>query len=521
MKRIIFLLIVFISSTWNTTVIARTVLKTDVCVYGGTSAGVIAAYTAIQEGKKAILIEPTHRIGGMTTGGLGWTDIGNKGIMQGMALDFYTRIGKEYGNPQPQYTFEPKVALKVYQQYVTESNMEIMYNYRITSVDKKGNKLKSIKLESTNGGSDVNVKAKVFIDCSYEGDLMALAGVSYTVGREPNSLYGETINGVEMRHKHQFPDGVDPYRIKGDPQSGLLYGILEGKMGEQGSGNNHVQAYNFRLTLTDKKDNMIPLTKPERYAPDHYELLLRLIEKKKNPKLSDFLKFDMMPNRKTDINNQGAFSTDMIGANWDYPEADYAKRKTIFQEHMDYTLGLLWFLGHDERVPKQVRKEMCRWGLPKDEYLESGHFTPQLYIRESRRMIGRMVMTEDYCRKKKSADDPVAWAAYNMDSHNCGRYVVNGMVKNEGDVQVRPAGIYNVSYRAITPKQEEASNLIVPVCLSASHVAYGSIRMEPVFMVLGQSSALAACQAIDKTHNIVQKVDSQKILEKIMPAKQQ
>jgi hypothetical protein len=382
--------------------------------------------------------------------------------------------------------------------------------------EKSGSKIKRILLESTNGGQPMSVKAKVFIDCSYEGDLMARAGVSYTVGREANSVYGETINGVEMRNKHQFPDGVDPYCVKGDPQSGLLYGILPDEIGKNGSGDNHVQAYNFRITLTDKPDNMIPLQKPERYNPDHYELLLRLIEKKQKPKLSDFLKFDMMPNRKTDINNQGAFSTDMIGANWDYPDADYTKREAIFRDHMDYTLGLLWFLGHDERVPEQVRKSMCRWGLPKDEYPETGHFTPQLYIRESRRMIGRMVMTEDYCRKKKSADDPIAWAAYNMDSHNCGRYVINGMVKNEGDVQVKPAGIYNISYRAITPKEDEATNLLVPVCLSASHIAYGSIRMEPVFMVLGQSSALAACQAIDYTHSIVQKVDYRKVIEKLL-----
>lgn len=515
MKRNLFLLLLFLASLWSAGAVARNVVKTDVCVYGGTSAGVIAAYTAIQQGKKAVLIEPSHRIGGMTTGGLGWTDIGNKGIIKGLALDFYTRIGKEYGKTGPQFTFEPKVALKVYQQYVDEAKMQVVYNYRIVLAEKSGSKIKRILLESTNGGQPMSVKAKVLIDCSYEGDLMARAGVSYTVGREANSVYGETINGVEMRNKHQFPDGVDPYRVKGDPQSGLLYGILPDEMGKNGTGDNHVQAYNFRITLTDKPDNMIPLQKPERYNPDHYELLLRLIEKKPKPKLSDFLKFDMMPNRKTDINNQGAFSTDMIGANWDYPDADYAKREAIYRDHMDYTLGLLWFLGHDERVPEQVRKGMCRWGLPKDEYSETGHFTPQLYIREARRMIGRMVMTEDYCRKKKSADDPIAWAAYNMDSHNCGRYVVNGMVKNEGDVQVKPAGIYNVSYRAITPKEEEATNLLVPVCLSASHIAYGSIRMEPVFMVLGQSSALAACQAIDHTHGIVQKVDSRKVIEKL------
>lgn len=515
MIRNLFLLLLLVANLWTETTMARNVLKTDICVYGGTSAGVMAAYTAIQEGKKSILIEPSNRIGGMTTGGLGWTDIGNKSIIKGMALDFYTRIGREYGKTSPQFTFEPKVALKVFQQYVDESEMQVVYNYRIVSVEKSGNKIKSIKLENTKGGPVISVKAKVFIDCSYEGHLMARAGVSYTVGREANSIYGETLNGVEMRNKHQFPDGIDPYRIKGDSRSGLLYGILSGEMGEKGSGDNHVQAYNFRITLTDKADNMIPLQKPERYNSEHYELLLRLIEKKTNPKISDFLKFDMMPNRKTDINNQGPFSTDMIGANWDYPDADYSRRESIYRDHLDYTLGLLWFLGHDERVPEQIRKGMCRWGLPKDEYLQTGHFTPQLYIRESRRMLGRMVMTEDYCMKKKTADDPIAWAAYNMDSHNCGRYVVNGMVKNEGDVQVKPAGVYNVSYRAITPKEKEATNLLVPVCLSASHIAYGSIRMEPVFMVLGQTSALAACQAINRTHNIVQKVDSQEFIEKL------
>ena len=488
----------------------------DVCVYGATSAGVIAAYTAKQQGKSVLLIEPTTRIGGMTTGGLGLTDIGHVDIIKGMAMDFYRQVGAHYGKKEAAFTFEPHVALEIYQKYLKDSNIQVLYQNRILSAQKNKHRIESITLENPVTGKTRKVKAKVFIDCSYEGDLMARAGVSYTVGRESNATYHETLNGVQMLDGHQLPDGIDPYVEKGNPASGILYGIQPVEMGAQGNGDKRVQAYNFRITLTNNPANRIEITKPENYAPEKYELLIRPIEKQKPTSINQIFIWSMMPNHKTDINNRNGFSTDMIGANWDYPEGSYAKRDEIFKDHLDYTKGLLYFVGHDPRIPQSIRDEIKHWGYPKDEYAESDHFTPQLYIREARRMIGRTVMTQAHCERRIIATDSIGWAAYNMDSHNCSRCIVNGMVKNEGNVEVPPAGIYPISYGAITPKQEEASNLIVPVCLSASHIAYGSIRMEPVFMVLGQSSAIAASIAIDRYNGCVQKVDSKEILEKFM-----
>lgn len=485
----------------------------DICIYGGTSAGVMAAYTARKQGKSVLLVEPTKRIGGLTTGGLGQTDIGHAEAIKGYALDFYKRIGKYYGKDGAQFTFEPKAALNVYKSYVSEAGINILYSHRITKASKKGNTVRNIILEnSENNKNKAKVTAKVFIDCSYEGDLMAKAGITYTCGREANSVYGETWNGVQMLDKHQFPDGVDPYKIKGNPSSGLLYGISDGKMGEQGSGDKTIQAYNYRITLTNDPENRIEITRPDNYDPSRYELLIRLKEIAPWQSIHDVIYWGMMPGNKTDINNNGGFSTDMIGANWNYPEASYEERERIAREHTDYTKGFLYFLGHDPRIPQNVRDAMLAWGYPKDEYEEYGHFTPQLYIREARRMVGRMVMTQNHCESKETVDDPIGWASYTMDSHNCGRYVVNGMVKNEGDVQKPVRAPYKVSYRAITPKEEEARNVIVPVCLSASHIAYGSIRMEPVFMLLGANSALAACQAIDRHGNCIQNVDPAEIM---------
>ncbi|MGV3640184.1 MAG: FAD-dependent oxidoreductase, partial [Adhaeribacter sp.] len=363
--------------------------------------------------------------------------------------------------------------------------------------------------------TNMRVKAKMFLDCSYEGDLLARAGVTYTVGRESNSQYGETYNGVQLSSFHQVPDGVDPYKTPGDPASGLLWGISPGALAATGAGDNKVQAYNFRLCLTQEPGNRIPFTKPERYNPDRYELLARIIAKESwntvngtftSRKGADgkalirneggFL-IKNMPNGKTDFNNFGGFSTDMIGMNHNYPEADYATRQQIWQDHEDYTRGLLYFLSHDARVPEKVRQDMASWGYAKDEFQDLGGFSNQLYVREARRMVGEIVMTQKHCQGKEVVTDAIGMAAYGMDSHNCQRVVVNGMVKNEGDVEIPVAGPYPISYRALTPKAAECANLLVPVCLSASHIAYGSIRMEPVFMVLGQASALAAVMALD------------------------
>ncbi len=485
----------------------------DVCVYGGTSAGVIAAYTTAKMGKKVILIEPGKHLGGSTSGGLGYTDIGNKYAITGLSRDFYRRMGKHYEKFE-QWIFEPHVAEAIFNDYIKEARVQVLYEHRIIKVAKQNGWIKSIVVESSalpSSSTNKTITAKMFIDCSYEGDLMARAGISYTTGREDNSTYNETWNGVQLLDKHQFPDGVSPYKTEGDSTSGLLWGISANQLLPNGTGNKQIQAYNYRICLTNNPQNKVPITKPQGYDSSHYELLLRLIKAQPNKqKLSDYFFFGMMPNNKTDINNNGGFSTDMIGENYNYPDANYDERKSIIQQHEAYTKGLLWFVGNDVRVPKLMRGEIEQWGYPKDEWTDDNNFSPQLYIRESRRMIGDYVMTQANCEGRLKVSDSVGLAAYTMDSHNCERLVVNGMVKNEGDVQKGGFGPYPVSYRALIPKEAECKNVLVPVCLSASHIAYGSIRMEPVFMVLAQSCAVAACMAIDENKS-VQKVDVNKL----------
>lgn len=509
MKNIVFLLFVMILFSCKSENIEKK--EVDVCVYGGTSAGVIAAYSAKMMGKTVILIEPGKYIGGMTTGGLGATDIGNKYAVTGLARLFYRRIG-EYYNKFEQWTFPPSVASKIMQHFIDDSDMEVAYNRRLNSVFVENNRIQSIMLENSIDSDDkiLEIKAKQFIDCTYEGDLMAKSGVSYTLGREDNSVYGETLNGVQMSIHHQFPDGIDPYVIEGDPNSGYCWGISDNQLGNTGSGDKLIQAYNFRLCLTDDPQNKRPFERPKNYNPEMYELLARAINKM-GTNINKYLSIPLgMPERKYDTNNRGPLSTDMIGMNYDYPEADYDTRKKIWDAHVEYTKGLLYFLSSDKRVPKDLRDKINRFGWAKDEFVDNDNFPTQLYIREARRLVGEYVMTQYNCQGKEIVNDGVGMAAYMMDSHNCQRIVVDGMVKNEGDVEVGGFPPYPISYRSLVPKREECENLLVPVCLSASHIAYGSIRMEPVFMVLGQSAGVAASLAIDSNKKI-QDVDINKL----------
>jgi hypothetical protein len=480
---------------------AQQIISVDICVYGATSGGVIAAYTAAKLGKKVVLVTPEGHLGGLSSGGLGNTDIGNKIAITGLARDFYHRVGLHYGKPE-QWIFEPHVAEDIFREYIQEASVSVLFHQSLSALFKKGLQIQEIRTIPVDHNGDhpgYIIRAKEYIDCSYEGDLMAMAAVSFTIGRESNQQYHENYNGIQLLDKHQFPDGVDPYIMESKPETGLLWGIRSDELNSPGSGDKKLQAYNFRLCLTDSLQNRIEITKPDHYDSSHYELLLRYI-KIKNPKsLEDgLLNINLMPERKTDINNNGPFSTDMIGMNYDYPNGNIETRKKIIQDHIDYDKGLLYFIGHDGRVPEHLRDEMLAWGYPKDEYMDNDHWSPQLYIRESRRMISGYVMTEGNCTGQLKVTDGIGLAAYTMDSHNCQRVVVHGMVKNEGDVQVGGFPPYPVSYFSIVPNQNECTNLFVPVCLSASHIAYGSIRMEPVFMVLGQSSATAAVMAIDK-----------------------
>ena len=483
--------------------------KYDVCVYGGSASGVIAAYSAAQMGLDVAVIEPTERFGGLTTGGLGFTDIGNKQVVKGLALQFYRKLGQHYGTLE-QWVFEPSAALDVMEEYLNHPRIHAISGYHLVDAVKEGTDIKSIRVAS--GADTLTFSAPWFIDASYEGDLMAAAGVSYRVGREDNSEYGETWDGVELMDGHQFPDGVDPFVEPGNPDSGLLWGISTQTLLPDGTGDNLVQAYNYRICLTDSLENCIPIEKPENYDPARYELLPRVYAAQPHMReINQYFIWSRMPNHKTDVNNRGAFSTDMIGMNYNYPEGTWEERQEIIKAHKDYTLGLLYFTAHDERIPENIREFVSRWGLPKDEYVENGNWTPQLYIRECRRMVGEYVATQADCDNVRIAPEGIAMAAYTMDSHNCQRIVIqkNGkyMVKNEGNVEIHGGLPYPISYRSLTPKREECTNLLVSVCCSASHIAYGSIRMEPVFMCMGQAAGIATATAFSKGLAKVQDVD--------------
>jgi hypothetical protein len=505
--------------------------EADIVVYGGTSGGVAAAVRGSRAGNRVILLEFGNHLGGMTSGGLGQTDIGNKAAIGGISREFYQRVGKRYGKDEA-WTFEPHVAEDVFFEMVNEAKVELYLNQRLAGIKKEGARIREITME---GGK--SFRAEIFIDATYEGDLMARAGVSYTIGREANSTYGETLNGVRAETpKHQFLVPVDPYVKPGDSTSGILPFIQTNTAAIHGAADKSIQAYNFRLVLTKEKANQRPIAPPKNYDPNKYELLARYLENwmkaptnsaagdyvgrpTRKPILEQLMHIQMMPGSKTDINNNGGFSTDHIGANYEYPEADYATREKIRQDHEDYTRGFLHFLATSARVPDHIRHAMQQWGLTRDEFMDTAGWPHQLYIREARRIISDYVMTEMNCTKSIQLEDAIALAAYTMDSHNCQRIVRNGHAENEGDVQVGGFPPYPIAYRSIAPKQSECENLLVPICLSATHIAYGSIRMEPVFMVLGHSAAVAASLAID-SNVAVQKVDVKKLQDRLKEEKQ-
>jgi hypothetical protein len=497
---------------------AAQIVRSDICVFGGTPAGVVAAVQAARAGHTVVLMEFGGHLGGMTSGGLSQTDIGNKAAIGGIAREFYRRMGRHYGSNEV-WKLEPHIAEDVFNEMTREAGVPVYFHARLASVKKKNARLTQIEME------DGRIfRAKIFIDSSYEGDLMARAGVSYFVGRESNSTYHETLGGIRGETpKHQFLVAVDPWVHPGDPGSGLLPGINDQPLGTPGDGDGSIQAYNFRLCLTQNPTNRLPIEAPDGYDPAKFEVLGRylaaLVAAGTPPTLRQLIDIQPMPNGKTDINNNGGFSTDFIGGNTGYPQGSYAERARIWKAHEDYTRGFLRFLAEDARVPAAVRAEMRTWGLCKDEFTDNGGWPWQLYIREARRMISDYVMTENNCRHSLAVPDAVGLAAYTMDSHNCRRIARDGRVENEGDVQVGGFPPYPISYRALRPRQRECENLLVPVCLSASHIAYGSIRMEPVFMVLGQSAAMAAGLAIEE--NVpVQKIDSAELRRRLLAAGQ-
>lgn len=514
----------------------------DIVVYGGTSAGVTAAVEAARLRNKVVLIEPGRHLGGMTSAGLGATDIGRKDTIGGLAREFYRRVKKYYADPaawkyqkaetyksrlhdpeeEEMYYFEPHVAEKIFNDMAREAKVTVVYGERLdldTGVVKDGPAIIEIVMESGR-----RFRGRVYIDATYEGDLMAKAGVAYRIGRESTAEYGESHAGNQpylLRQNrpkpsaHDFRRAVDPYVVPGNPSSGLIFGVQAGGPGIVGQGDNRVQAYCFRLCLTNVPENRVQFSRPANYDPAKYELIARYLNSTEmlpdfpeggdieHPVLGNNLTAKtpvvIMPNGKSDSNNKDPVGFNLYAENYDYADADYATREKIIQDHVNWQQGLIWFMSTDERVPPKYREPMKEWGLAKDEFTDNNHWPHQLYIREARRMIGDYVMTQSDCDGTIEAPQSVAMGSYAMDSHNTRRYVdENGHVRVEGTIGLRVSMPYTISYRSITPKREECTNLLVPVCVSATHVAYGSIRMEPVFMMLGHAAGAAASQAVER-----------------------
>lgn len=520
-------------------------IHADVIVYGDASGGVTAAVQTARMGKSVILVSQYGHLGGLTSSGLGWTDIGNDAILGGLSREFYHELYKHYQKPEAwthedrekfpnkgqggpalndkkklASTFEPKVAQAVFDKMIRDAKVKVIKG-RLDlkkGVIKEGKRITAIRLEDGRV-----LHGKMFIDASYEGDLLPGAGVSFVVGRESNAEFNEKGNGITgPLHGNQLRKGIDPYIKKGDSNSGLLPGVNPDMGGKVGDGDHRLQAYCYRMVLTDVPENRLPITKPKNYNEADYEIMFRLIEVGFK---GAFFKKTLVPNRKTDGNNVGGFSCDFIGGNygddWNWATLNHDEREKLAAKHRDYQLGMVWTLQHHPRVPADIRRRTIDWGLAKDEFTDNGNWPYNLYVREARRMRSDFVMTENHCRHTLPVDDPVGMGAYTLDSHNVQRYVQDEMVRNEGDIQSHLRGkAYGISYRAIIPKVEECENLFVPWALSATHIAFGSIRMEPVFMILGQSSATAACMAIDAKLP-VQKVSYDKLRARLLADGQQ
>jgi hypothetical protein len=501
--------------------------KADVIIYGGTPAAITAAIQVIKSGETVIVVSPDKHLGGMSSSGLGYTDTGDKSVIGGFAREFYQHIYKYYqqpeswrwekkedygnvgqgtpaidGNLKTMWIFEPHIAENVFEDFVMEYKIRIFRNEwlnRESGVKKVNGQIKSITTLS-----GITFKGKIFVDATYEGDLMAASGVRYVTGRESNATWHETWNGVQtgvFHHKHNFDDRkISPYKIADDPTSGILPGISTEDPGTNGEGDKKVQAYCFRMCLTKNENNRVPFQRPVGYDSSQYELLIRVYQ---SGWRETFEKFDPIPNLKTDVNNHGPFSFDNIGMNYDYPEASYERRQDIIKQHENYQKGLLYFIATDPRIPVEVQKEMKQWGLSKDEFADNSNWPYQIYIREARRMVGTFVMTENEIMGKNPVEQSIGMGSYTMDSHNIQRYVTDGgYVQNEGDIGVQPEKPYRIELGSILPKKEECRNLLVPVAVSCSHIAFGSIRMEPVFMILGQSAGAIAALAIQKDKSI-------------------
>ena len=472
----------------------------DLVVYGGTAGGVITAVSGARMGLKVALLEPRRHIGGMVSGGLSRTDVGRREVIGGYALEFYYRAGKVYDMSQHLQDIawlpEPKVAETIFRQWLREAGVTVLFEHRLREKDgvrKDNGRVVSIAMES-----GAQFTASVFADCTYEGDLMAQAGVTYTWGRERSAQYGESLAGVRSETPyHQFLVDLSPR----GPDGKLLPEISAEPAGEPGAADRKVQAYNFRMILSHDPANQAPYPRPADYDPQRFDLMARLLAAMQQKRgrastLGEVISISPIPNHKADMNNNGPFSTDYIGKSYDYPNASYARRQEIWRDHEEYTRQYFWFLAHDARVPPPLQKEANEWGLAKDEFTDTANWPHQLYIREARRMVGEYVMIQKDIQTDLTKPDPIGMGSYNSDSHNVQRIVnKDGFVRNEGDMQVAVTP-YQIPYRVLLPKRSEVRNLLVPVCFSASHVAYSTLRMEPQYMILGQAAGTAAAMAI-------------------------
>ena len=474
----------------------------DVVIYGATPAGVMAAIAATAQGKSVIILEPGKFIGGMVTGGLGATDFGNRGAIGGLSRDFYRQVRAHYvatfGPDSPQvrdcsdgFLVEPHVADLIMRRMLAAAHVEVILDELVVQVQVQAGKIGS--LTTRRGGL---YQGQVYIDATYEGDLMALAGVPSVIGRESSAEYGESLAGVQARSPaHQWSVAVDGRAAAG--AGALLPLVQAGAAGPAGAGDGKTQSYNYRLCMTDRAANQVPFPRPAGYDPARYELLARYLLARPDVKVGQLMNPVRLPNGKTDTNNNGPISTDHIGANWDYPAATPDARRAIIDDHLAYVQGFFYFLANDPRVPPALHAEMARWGLAKDEFTATDHWPHQLYVREARRLRGAYVMRQSDIMTNRTKPDSVGLGSYNSDSHHVQRTVqADGSVLNEGDFQVRVRP-YAIPYRSLIPQAQDCTNLLVPVCLSASHVAYGTIRMEPVYMILGEAAGIAAALAIE------------------------
>jgi FAD dependent oxidoreductase len=472
----------------------------DLLVYGATASGVMTAYSGARQGLHVAVLEPGTHLGGMVTGGLSATDLGHYPIIGGYARDFYMKAAAYYGvhdlDKPANWLSEPHVDSAIFRTMIEDAGVTLLYQQRLLErggVELHGKRIVSI---TTSGGR--RWQAKIFADCTYEGDLMAQAKIHYTWGREPASEYDESLAGVRGHTpKHQFLWPVSAY----DDHHHLLAEIDPGPLAPAGTGDKKVQAYNFRLILTNDPSNRLPFSRPEGYDRARFALLERYLGEfaqhmGRPPGFRDVTNPVMIPNHKADFNNNGPVSTDYIGHSWKYPEASYQQKADIWQDHLLYTRSFFYFISQDSKAPANLRDEVNQWGLPKDEFADTDHWPNQMYIREGRRMVGEYVMRQSDLQTERNKEDSIGMGSYNSDSHNIQRVAMpDGSVQNEGDVQV-PVQPYEIAYRTITPKRSESENLLVPVCLSASHAAYSSVRMEPQYMIIGQAAGVAASLAI-------------------------